>query len=65
MPKLDVKLSGVPESISQGELRRVAVELRNIGQNNLVNIHLVSEQFPFVNEIQLKIVSQFLISECH
>ena len=47
MPKLDVKFSGLPESLFQGEVKKVSLELANSGGSALRQVHLVSIDFDF------------------
>ena len=41
MPRLDVKLSGFPETLYQGEVKRISLEMTNVGGSPLCQVHLV------------------------
>ncbi len=41
MPKLEVKFSGFPEILHQGEVKRIAMDMTNVGGSELCYIHLV------------------------
>jgi hypothetical protein len=42
MPKLDVKISGVPETLFQGEVKKVTLDMANTGGSPLCQVHLVN-----------------------
>lgn len=44
MPRLEVKWSGLPETLHQGEVKRVSLELVNQGGSDLCHLHLVHHQ---------------------
>jgi hypothetical protein len=57
MPRLEVKLSNIPESLYSGEVKSVALQFNNTGANGLSNLFLVSSFI--INPYKCK------ITKCH
>ena len=53
MPKLDVKFSSLPESLFQGEVKKVSLELANTGGSALCQVHLVNINVPYLCKVAM------------
>jgi len=64
MPKLEVKFSGFPETLHQGEVRRISMDMTNVGGSELCYIHLVIYLFRFTFKCliwsQMNVFAEFL-----